>query len=115
MATFPLALFSALPRTYSHKVEYILNGLHFMEFELSADVMAVELQLSHTEIDFALSLTDWLPHVDRTLALTNTNNFGATFEIANPNPERFNVTPSSGIVPPGAQELATTGHTSACL
>ena len=43
-AAFPLTLYSANARAFSHKIEYILNGTHFLEFELNADVVAVEMQ-----------------------------------------------------------------------
>jgi hypothetical protein len=98
-AAFPITLYSTDPRTFSHKVEYILNGTHFQEFELNAEVLAVELQLSHTELDFAFSLDDWLPHVDRVLLLNNSNRFAAEFDIDNPCPGLFNVVPIAGSVP----------------
>jgi hypothetical protein len=99
-AAFPITLATREPRAYSHKVEYILNGSHFMEFELNAEVQAVELLLSHTELDFSFSFDDWLPHVDRILLLENPNKFPALFAWDNPNPGLFNVAPMSGSVPP---------------
>jgi hypothetical protein len=78
-----------------------------MEFELNADVQAVDLLLSHTELDFAFSLDDWLPHVDRILRLENPNNFPALFVWDNPCPGLFNISPLSGSVPPlSSMEIA---------
>lgn len=98
-AVFPLKVYCDGPRTFSHKVEYIINGVHFQEFELNAEVLAVQLDLSCTEIDFAFPLDNWLPHVDRELLLNNSNRFAAEFAVENPCPGLFNVTPMSGCIP----------------
>ena len=94
--TFPITLYSAHSRSFSHKVEYILNGLHFLDFELSANVESVVLQLSATDLDFSLDLTDWLPHADRRLEVHNPNSFIAAFELENPAPDLFEIEPMTG-------------------
>lgn len=97
-AVFQAVLFNSSLKTYSHKVEYIINGMYFFEFEVSASVIPVTLDLNSSELEFKYSVADWLPHVDRVLLLNNANNFAVDYSWQNSAPGLFNVTPMSGTI-----------------
>jgi hypothetical protein len=98
-AVFPICLNSPEPKGFSHKVEYVINGFHFFDFEVNAEVIAAKLDVSQTELTFHLALDDWLPYTDQVLLLHNPTKIEAQYEWVNSCPGLFNVSPMTGSVP----------------
>lgn len=82
-----------------------MNGQHFLDFELNANVESVALQLSATDLDFSLDLSDWQPHADRKLEVQNPNSFAAAFELENPAPGLFDIEPLRGQIAAKEKQL----------
>jgi hypothetical protein len=98
-AMFPICLNSPEPKGLNHKVEYIINGFHCFDFEVSAEVVAAKVDVSQTEMTFQLALDDWLPYADQVLLLHNPTKIEAQYEWVNSCPGHFNVSPMTGSIP----------------
>lgn len=97
-AVFSICLRSSSAKSFRHAVEFIINGLHFLHFDIHADVIDPMLSLSHSELEFALSTNDWLNYCDKVVLLENPNKFPCSFQWQVPSPTSFTVTPMTGTV-----------------
>ena len=79
-------------------MEFIINGLHFLHFDIHADVIDPMLSVSHSELEFALSTNDWLNHCDKVVLLENPNKFPCSFQWQVPSPSAFTVSPMTGTI-----------------
>jgi hypothetical protein len=95
-AVFSIRLRSTSAKAFRHAVEFIINGLHFLHFDIHADVIDPMLSVSNSELEFALSNNDWKNHVDKVVLLENPNKFPCSFEWQVPSPSAFTVTPMTG-------------------
>ena len=98
-AVFSICLRSTSAKSYRHSVEFILNGLHFLHFDIHADVIDPMISVSNSELEFALSTSDWLSHVDKVVMLENPNKFPCSFQWQILSPSPFTVTPMTGSMP----------------
>ena len=96
-ATFVIKLFSEKPAKLHHIVNCVVNNADIMHFVLSAEVVAPDVRLDHDSLVFALSIHNWLPHVDRTLTLTNLSDFDAKFNML-PDHSDYTVLTPTGVV-----------------
>lgn len=99
---FWICLRSTSAKSFRHAVEFIINGLHFLHFDIHADVIDPMLSVSHSELEFALSTNDWLNHVDKVVLLENPNKFSCSFQWQVPSPSSFTVTPMTGTIKPAS-------------
>jgi hypothetical protein len=79
-------------------VDFIINGLHFQHFDIFADVIEPKLLVSHCELQFVLSTSDWQNNVDKVVLVENPNNFSCSFQWQVPSPSAFTVTPMTGSI-----------------
>eukprot|EP00803_Ostreobium_quekettii_P009455 evm.model.scf_5.13 EVM.evm.TU.scf_5.13 scf_5:173574-186106(-) len=89
MAKFPIVLFSKEVMAVSKKIDYIINGRHFLAFDVDATVAAASVDLSEREIIFEFEMDNWEHFVDQNttpVAATILLDFSALtdFEMAIP-------------------------------
>jgi hypothetical protein len=92
---------------FKQVVTYSVNGEHHtFAFDVAADVVPVNLELSRDSIAFKFNAENWEPYVREMLYVTNTNTYPAEFEFDVPG-AAFNLKPMKGIVDAkSAQEVA---------
>ena len=69
MAKFPIVLYSKEVMTVSKKIDYIINGRHFLAFDVDATVVAASLDLSEREMVFEFEMENWEHFVDQVMIL----------------------------------------------
>lgn len=99
-AVFPICLSHSEEKGFSHRVEYVVNGFHFFDVAVEAEVLAPRLDPSSAQLVLSLPLDSWLPTADHLLALHNPTKAEAQFSWDNSCPGTFTVTPLSGKVSP---------------
>ncbi|CAD7694977.1 unnamed protein product [Ostreobium quekettii] len=103
MAKFPIVLFSKEVMAVSKKIDYIINGRHFLAFDVDATVAAASVDLSEREIIFEFEMDNWEHFVDQTLIMDNPNPFSTVYEWEC-NCDEFYIDPKSGTIGPNSSQ-----------
>lgn len=64
-AKFPVTLSPLEPHIISERIEYCINGSHMLSFGVTANVSAVNVELSSEELTFEFSLDKWDDYVEK--------------------------------------------------
>ncbi|MEW5311269.1 MAG: hypothetical protein WDW38_002999 [Sanguina aurantia] len=98
-AKFAVTLSPLEPHTISERIEYCINGSHMLSFAATANVSAVNVELSSEELTFEFSLDKWDDFVERPLLMDNPDKFPVHYTLACTAPT-FTPSHTSGVIKP---------------
>eukprot|EP00798_Chlamydomonas_sp_ICE-L_P015727 gene15727-21848_t len=98
-AKFPLTLTTTDVREVSEKVEYCLNSTQLLDFQVSASIVPVGVDISTEEMHFAFALDNWNNSVDKTLVINNPHKFPIEYTLESTH-EAFSVSQEKGVLKP---------------
>eukprot|EP00761_Pharyngomonas_kirbyi_P008295 gb/GECH01008306.1/.p1 GENE.gb/GECH01008306.1/~~gb/GECH01008306.1/.p1 ORF type:complete len:1295 (+),score=319.63 gb/GECH01008306.1/:1-3885(+) len=93
-------------KTYQETVSYLVNGQHELSFELKAEVVPIDIQLSTSTLELRFNEFNLEPVCTDSVVLRNTGNSLSKFEWEGDNPA-FQIEPQYGTIKPFESLTAT--------
>ena len=99
VAGFDITFSSRDTQNFRKTIQYTVNNKYQFKFNVTADVVPVQLDLSHEDINFRFASDDLEPAISETVTISNPGNAPADFAWKTGRSEVFTVNPKRGTVP----------------
>lgn len=101
IAGFDIVFRSETAQTFQQAIYFTINETHKLKFVVFAEAIPIELQLSHSELQFRFTEFGYEPSVTLPLTMSNPGNSAADFQWGFPagDPGAFSFAPATGTVP----------------
>ncbi|OHT11670.1 hypothetical protein TRFO_03893 [Tritrichomonas foetus] len=97
VAGFDIKFSSSKPQNFNKTIQYTVNGHHTHSFNICAQVIPMDVQLSRSQIEFKFSSDSTLPVIKEFVSIINKSNSVAEYSWSGQNPPFF-ITESTGYI-----------------
>ena len=97
---FDIIFSSRDTQNYRKTIQYTVNNKYQFKFNVQADVVPIQLDLSAEEVNFRFTSDDMEPSISETITVSNPGNAPADFQWKTGRAGVFSVEPMKGTVPP---------------